>query len=340
MSEEITYPVEANIGLEQLQEKSDGGLSELKGVGAATIKKLANYGVTNLYDLCIRGAREISEITGADLDTCQGWVLKAKSKLEELKLVRKSDMSALDLLNYQENIKRIKLGMEEFDRILGGGLAPESLYEFYGEFGCGKTQIALTACAVVLANGGRVIWLDCEDTFKPKRLLEILVAKGLATDVEEAKAMLSRLTYRHCPNTEDYEVEEGRLTDYLFKNRAELVVVDGIVGQYAEEYIGRGTLSGRQNKLRRVMTHLKNICYYFSNVVFFTNQVQTDPSVMFGDPIKPIGGNVVAHASTYRIYLKKQGKKRIAKMVDSPQDASVECQYTLTEKGIDSPETE
>jgi DNA repair protein RadA len=318
--------------------KPDIGLQQLEGLGAATDKKLQGYGVTTLYDLCIRGAKEICEITGANQDTCQGWVLKAKAKLEELGLVRKIDMSALELYEYQEAIKKIEIGMKPLDDMFGGGMAPESLYELYGEFGSGKTQFALTACAVVIANGGHVIWLDCEDTFKPARLLEILVERELATDIEEGKKMLSNILIRHVPNTEDYELEEGRLTDYLIEQHAELIIVDGIIGQYAEEYIGRGVLSSRQNKLRRVMTHLKNICFYFSNVILFTNQVQTDPSILWGDPTKPIGGNVVAHASTYRIYFKKQGKKRIARMVDSPKDDLIECQYNISAAGIVDPE--
>ena len=319
-------------------EKLDIGLAQLKGVGKVTIDKLAGHGIDNLYDLCIRGAREIEELTGADKTTAQGWVLKAKHMLEDKGLVRSTQMSALDLLDYQENVDKIILHVKELDELLGGGMSPEALYEVYGEFGSGKTQFSLTAVANVLANGGHVVWFDCEDTFKPQRLVDILVNRELVKDEAEAKGLLANITYRHTPNTEDYELEEGRITTLLVANPTALVVVDGIIGQYAEEYIGRGTLSTRQNKLRRVMTHLKNICYYFKCTVLFTNQVQTDPSVMFGDPIKPIGGNVVGHASTYRIYFKKQDKKRIARMVDSPKDALLECQYVLNEKGIDDVE--
>lgn len=320
-------------------EELDIGLAQLKGVGKATIAKLAGFGIDNLYDLCIRGAKEIEEITGANKETAQEWVLKAKHKLEENGLVRKTDMTALDLLDYQNDIAKITIGVKEVDELFGGGMSPEALYEIYGEFGSGKTQFSLTAVANVLANGGHVVWFDCEDTFKPKRLVEIILKRGLRETEDEAKQLLANITYRHTPNTEDYELEEGKITTLLLSNPTQLFVVDGIIGQYAEEYIGRGTLSARQNKLRRVMTHLKNICYYFKCTVLFTNQVQTDPSIMFGDPIKPIGGNVVGHASTYRIYFKKQGKKRIARMVDSPKDALTEAEYVLNEKGIDDAES-
>ena len=87
------------------------------------------------------------------------------------------------------------------------------------------------------------------------------------------------------------------------------------------------------------MTHIKNISFYFKCTVVFTTQVQSDPAVMFGDPIKPIGGNIVGHASTYRIYFKKSGKKRIARMVDSPEHPQTDAEFALNEKGIDDPES-
>ena len=124
----------------------------------------------------------------------------------------------------------------------------------------------------------------------------------------------------------------------MLELRPKLVILDGSVGQFREEYLGRGTLAARQNQLARLMTHLKNISFYFVCTILFTNQVQTDPSVMFGDPIKPIGGNVVGHASTYRLYFKKSGKKHIARMVDSPEHPTQDVQFALTAKGIDVPE--
>jgi len=112
------------------------------------------------------------------------------------------------------------------------------------------------------------------------------------------------------------------------------VVIDGGIGQFREEYLGRGTLAARQNQIARLMTHLKNISFYFRCTVVYTNQVLSDPSIMFGDPTKPIGGNVVGHAATYRIYFKKSGRKRIARMVDSPEHPVADAPFTLDASGI------
>ena len=69
-----------------------------------------------------------------------------------------------------------------------------------------------------------------------------------------------------------------------------------------------------------------------------TNQVMASPDVFFGDPTRPIGGNVVAHTSTYRIYFKKSGKKRIARMVDSPHHPEEEVIFALGQAGVIDPE--
>ncbi len=168
--------------------------------------------------------------------------------------------------------------------------------------------------------------------------MKIIQAREYAEDEEEAKEMLKHITYFYCPNTEQMMGTVNALSELLMEKKPRLVILDGAIGQFREEYLGRGTLAARQNQLAKLMTHFKNITFYFTCVVLFTNQVQTDPSVMFGDPIKPIGGNVVGHASTYRIYFKKSGKKRIARMVDSPEDPTQDIQFSLSAKGIDIPE--
>jgi len=152
--------------------------------------------------------------------------------------------------------------------------------------------------------------------------------------LEDSKKFLENITYYYCPNTEQMMAKVNSLSEKMTKDKPKLVVLDGAIGQFREEYLGRGTLAERQNQIAHLMTHLKNISYYFNTVVLFTNQVQSDPSIMFGDPVKPIGGHIVGHAPTYRMYFKKSGRKHIARMVDSPEDPVADMQFDLTEKGI------
>ena len=306
-------------------------------MGAVTTKKLSEFGVNNIIDICVRGAKEVSEITGVDKAKANSWVFNAQKILEEEGFIRKSDMSVSDLLKYQDSQPKISTKCQEVDDLFGGGLKPESTYEVYGEFGSGKTQFCLSLTAEVIGNDGKVIWVDCEDTFRPRRLAEIMVSRELA-DEDNVYDKLDNVKYFYTPNSEQLMGTVDSLSDIILAERPKLLIVDGSIGQFREEYLGRGTLAERQNQLARLMTHLKNISYYFRCVVIFTNQVQSDPSIMFGDPIKPIGGNIVAHASTYRVYFKKSGKKRIARMVDSPEHEQKDASYILTVKGIEDAE--
>ena len=315
----------------------DLSVGQLEGVGAVTTKKLESFGINNIIDICVRGGKEVSEITGVDKSKANSWVFNSQKILEENNIIRKTDMSIMELLAYQESQPRLASKCNEVDELFSGGLVSEAVYEVYGEFGCGKTQLCLSLAAEALANNEHVVWIDCEDTFKPRRLREIMLARELATE-DNVNSKLENVNYFYTPNTEQLLGTVDSLSKIMLQVRPRIVILDGAIGQFREEYLGRGTLSERQNQIARLMTHIKNISFYFRCVVLFTNQVQSDPSVMFGDPIKPIGGNIVAHASTYRVYLKKSGKKRIARMVDSPEHEQKDASYQLTVKGIEDAE--
>lgn len=77
----------------------------------------------------------------------------------------------------------------------------------------------------------------------------------------------------------------------------------------------------------------------FGVAVVITNQVvaQVDGAAsMFNpDPKKPAGGNIIAHASCTRLYLKKgRGEQRICKVYDSPSLPENECTFAILEDGI------
>ena len=321
----------------QAPEANDLDLSipQLDGVGAVTAKKLTDFGVTSLIDICVRGGREISEITGVTKSKADAWVFNAQKILEDNNLIRKSDMSVLDLMEYQANYPILETKCKAVDELFGGGVRPECTYEVYGEYGSGKTQFCNTLTAQAISEGESVVWVDCEDTFRPTRILEIMKAREMVETREDMEKALNRIQYFYTPNTEQLLGTINSLSKIMEEKRPRLVVIDGAIGQFREEYLGRGTLADRQNQIARLMTHLKNISYYFRTTVLYTNQVQTDPSIMFGDPVKPIGGNVVGHAATYRIYFKKSGKKRIARMVDSPEHPQADAEFALTVKGIE-----
>jgi len=73
----------------------------------------------------------------------------------------------------------------------------------------------------------------------------------------------------------------------------------------------------------------------YNAAIAVTNQVAARPDVFFGDPTTSVGGNIVGHASTYRVYLRKsKGGKRIARLIDSPHLPEGEVIINVTENGI------
>jgi DNA repair protein RadA len=125
---------------------------------------------------------------------------------------------------------------------------------------------------------------------------------------------------------------------FIEQFNAKLIIIDSIISLHRAEFAGRGTLADRQQRLNQLLHRLVRIAEIYGVAIVITNQVQSTPDTFFGDPTKPAGGNVVGHASTYRIYLRKAGNDRIAKMIDSPYHPYSDVRFTVNEKGIDDTE--
>ena len=122
---------------------------------------------------------------------------------------------------------------------------------------------------------------------------------------------------------------------YINERNTKLVIIDSIISLHRAEFTGRGTLADRQQRLNSILHKLVRIAEIYNVAVVITNQVLSSPDTFFGDPTKAAGGNVIGHTSTYRIYLRKSGENRIAKMVDSPYHPYSDTRFTINQKGID-----
>ncbi|MCH9040649.1 MAG: DNA repair and recombination protein RadA [Nitrosopumilus sp.] len=314
-------------------------LDNLEGVGPVTTRKLSDAGIHNIMDLIVRGPVEISEITGMDKDTAAKIVNKARVHLVEGGILAKDFVSATEIYKRRQNIGKITTGTNCLDTLFDGGVETQALTEVYGEFGCGKTQFAHTLSVMVQKPkeegglDGSVLYIDTENTFRPERIVTIAKAHGMDPDKVLDRIIVAR-AYNSAHQTLILE-ESGPVIE---ENNVKLIVVDSAVGLFRAEYLGRGTLAIRQQKLNHFVHMLVRIAETYDCAALATNQVMASPDVFFGDPIRPVGGNVVAHTSTYRIYFKKSGKKRIARMVDSPHHPEEEVIFALGEAGVIDPE--
>ncbi|MXY61452.1 MAG: DNA repair and recombination protein RadA [Cenarchaeum sp. SB0665_bin_23] len=314
-------------------------LDSLEGVGPVTTRKLSDAGIHNMMDLIVRGPVEISNITGMEKETAEKIVTKARKYLADSGQLAKDFVSASDIYKRRQEIGKISTGTECLDTLLDGGVETQALTEVYGEFGCGKTQFCHTLCVMVQKSieegglGGGVLYIDSENTFRPERIVSIAQANGM-----DPQRILDNIIVARAYNSAHQVLILEEAGTIIRESDIKLLVADSAVGLFRSEYLGRGTLSERQQKLNHFVHLLVRIAETYNCAAVATNQVMSSPDVFFGDPTKPIGGNVVAHTSTYRIYFKKSGKKRIARMVDSPHHPEEEVVFSIGEAGIIDPE--
>lgn len=314
-------------------------LDSLDGVGPVTTKKLTDAGIHNIMDLVVRGPVEVSEITGMDKETAEKIVNKARQQLVEEGLIAKDFVSATEIYKRRQDIGKISTGTNCLDLLFDGGVETQALTEVYGEFGSGKTQFCHTMCVNVQKSkeqGGQeggALYIDTENTFRPERIVSIAKANGMDPEKVLDKIIVARA---YNSSHQILILEEAGLV--IKENNIKLIIIDSAAGLFRAEYLGRGTLSERQQKLNKFLHLLVRTAETYNCAAIATNQVMASPDVFFGDPTRPIGGHIVAHTSTYRVYFKKSGKKRIARMVDSPHHPEQEVIFTLTESGVSDPE--
>jgi DNA repair protein RadA len=313
-------------------------LCSIEEIGLATKMHLENSGFRSLKDLVVRGPVDISEATGMDFEKSAVLCNRARQILEEAGVLEKSFVTARNLYDKRLRAERISTGSKNLDNLLGGGVETRAVTEIFGEYGTGKTQICHTLCVIVSREGthgglaSKAIYVDTESTFRPERIVSICNARNI-----ESGPVLDSIIVAKAYNTAHQELIIDEIGSIIDMNRVKLLVVDSAVAHYRAEFLGRATLSERQQKLNKFMHILLRISETYGAAVVITNQIQSSPDPVFGDIFRPTGGNVVAHTSTYRLYLKRAGRNRIARMVDSPYHPETEVVFALSEKGATDP---
>ena len=305
-------------------------VEEIEGVGRVTAQKLREAGYLTARDVAFASVKELAEILGSEDRAKQ--IIMAAQKLIGLQPF----ITAYELYEKRRGIRRISTGVKSLDELLGGGIETKAITEVVGEFGSGKTQLCHQLSVMVQLpedKGGlraKALYIDTENTFRPERIMQIAKYRGL--DPQEA---LRNILYARAYNSDHQMmiVEESR--KIIEKENIGIILIDSLVTHFRSEYPGRENLAERQQKLNHHIAQLLRIADIYNVAVVVTNQVVAQPDVFFGNPLKPAGGNVVAHGATYRIWLRK-GKEnvRIAKIFDSPYHPEREVTFRITEDGL------
>lgn len=305
--------------------KKEVTISDLPGVGAATASKLEEAGYTTLMSIAVASPAELVDASGVSEAVSRKMINAARNSLDM------GFESGAELLKRRERVKKIDSGSKVFNELLGGGFETGAITECFGEFGSGKTQIAHILTVNCQKNGGNAVFIDTENTFRPERVIQLAKAAGL-----DEKKTLSNIKVARAYNSDHQMLLVEKVEDLIKSGeKINTLVVDSLTAHFRAEFIGRGTLAERQQKLNKHMHALLKLADNYNVCVYVTNQVMAKPDMFFGDPTQAIGGHIVAHASTFRIYLRK-GKKgsRVAKLIDSPSMPDGEANFFVGTDGL------
>ncbi|MBI2630517.1 DNA repair and recombination protein RadA [Candidatus Pacearchaeota archaeon] len=314
------------------EEKQETKITDLPGIGPAAASKLEAAGIYDLMGLAVMSPSELAELAGV------GEAVARKAIQAARKMMDLGFSDGVEFAKKRLEVNFITTSSKNLDNLLGGkGVESKSITEAYGAYGSGKTQLGLQLAVNVQlpldkggANGKAVI-IDTEGTFRPERIKQI--AEGIGAVPEK---VLKNIFVARAFNS-DHQILLIDKIGEMIKNGEpiKLVIIDSLTAHFRAEYAGRGQLADRQQKLNKYLHNLMKMAEQHNVAIYVTNQVMANPAMMFGDPTTAVGGNIVAHSSTYRMYLRR-GKKdsRVAKLIDSPNLPDNETIFFLTTQGI------
>ncbi|MCQ8903685.1 MAG: DNA repair and recombination protein RadA [Methanothrix sp.] len=317
-------------------------LEDLPGVGPATAEKLREAGFTTIEAVAVASpgelvaAAEVGEATAAK-------IIAAAREAADIGGFETGDQ----VLERRKLVGKITTGSRNFDELLGGGMETQAIVELYGEFGSGKTQVAHQLAVNVQLppelgglNGSAII-IDTENTFRPERISQMVMGLRAIADRDwRPEDFLKNIHVARAYNS-NHQILLAESAMELAESLREtehpvrLLIVDSVTAHFRAEYVGRGTLADRQQKLNKHLHDLMRFADLNNALILVTNQVMAKPDTFFGDPTKPVGGHVLGHTATFRVYLRKsKGDKRIARLVDSPNLPDGEAVFSVTMEGL------
>jgi len=306
-------------------------LEDLPGVGPATADKLTEAGYDDLMSLAVESPKTLADVCDIGESTAIKIIAAAKEA---------ADVGGFEtgetILERRKSVNKLTSCSKAFDELMGGGFESQSIVEFFGEFGSGKTQIcfqiAVNATIPVDMGGldGEVIIIDTENTFRPERIIQM--ANALEVDPMET---LQKIHVARAFNSHHQMLLVDKAMELAKEKNVKAMIVDSLTAHFRAEYIGRAALAERQQSLNKHMHALLRFADLNNSVIAVTNQVSAKPDAFFGDPTRPIGGHVVGHTATFRLYLRKsKAGKRIVRLIDSPNLPEAEAVITISEEGV------
>jgi DNA repair protein RadA len=305
-------------------------IEDIPGVGPATAEKLREMGFHTVESLATATIKEL-------LQAGVGEKQSARVIAEARETLSLSFIRADELMKTRQNVKRLSIGSKQLDELLGGGLETQTITEFYGEYGVGKSilchQLAVNVQLPEEKGGlnGSALYIDTENTFRPEWILRI--AKSLGLDGSEAAR---NIIYSEAFNSDHQMLLLEKADKVIQENKIRLIIIDSLTSHFRSEYLGREMLAERQQKLNGHLHRLVRLARAFNACAVVTNQVMAKPDQFFAMAVEPVGGHIVSHSSHTRVFLRRtvSGPVRICRLVSSPYLPEGERIFKITEEGI------
>ncbi len=312
-------------------------LRDIPKIGPISIKKLEDEGINSKTEMIVRSWTEISAITGMTKDEAETAVQYCRDTLQAAGLLWQTKMSAWELYQKRKQLRYWSTGSKALDMLIGGGIESRAITEISGEFRTGKTQIALSLCVevcmadqIVPGIPNRVLFIDTEDTFRPERVEQILLARDPNANVQE---LLENIIIQRPMDAAHQTIIMENAMGLMREINIQAVIIDSgtaLFRQGTGEYGQQGIKRVALNKMVHLM---KNAAEVYDIPIVALNQVYDST-----DPFKPgqkiYGGNVWGHAMTYRLGVKKKGRAWVATTIDYPHIAKADAMFDITEAGI------
>lgn len=307
-------------------------LTDLPGIGPGIAAKLESAGVYDLMSLAVMGPSSLADVAGVGEGVARKAIQAARG------LLNLGFIDGTEFEKRRKDVHYITTGSKNLDNLLGGrGVESKAITEAYGAFGSGKTQLGLTLAVYVQlpkeqgGANGKAVFIDTEGTFRPERIKQI--AEGIGAQPDK---VLKNILVARAFNSDHQMLLLDKISELIKAGEPiKLMIIDSLTAHFRAEFSGRGQLADRQQRLNRYLHQLMKLAEQHNISVYVTNQVMANPAMMFGDPTTAIGGNIVGHASTYRLYLRRgKAGSRVAKLIDSPNLPDNEAQFFVTGKGL------
>ncbi len=161
-------------------------------------------------------------------------IIERKKGAAEYRGFNETKMAVLADINVK-NEERIKTGMEEIDRVFGGGIVKGSLVLMGGEPGVGKSTLALAIADKIADTGKRVLYISGEES------LEQIKLRADRTGIKADKLMIV--------------VETGieKIIQIMEKENPALAVIDSIQTVFKEDL---DSTAGSVNQVRESCAQL------------------------------------------------------------------------------------